>query len=876
MKNRLIKTVIALLFAACAAETAPAPKVWEPKTPSDTTPASKNVCVVEQGIEHQRNGDGHVYGIGSFHRYKVERDSSGLFQFFTAAKDYTEYHDFDVDGDGDPANDTVGCHPFSMDNALTMDAPFYDTTIGDQKFYGGCTVYHANTRRSGFTEDGMNDYEEGSSFQPRRNWTFFNENYDIFSPFRMYMVALWKKGDFMNGGDQYPVSFDEESKLAYLVMRYYMGVEGFRFVVRNGDRFYISEKTFHGSGTPLGDNGGVAHTIYPVKEKWAEYNPQAPYKIDFDPSKAVFKPVPFDNVTAFGWYLYKDQLISGYVGHKWYGFEANAVVHRPARPSENIEMSRVDNFYISKTEVPYELWRKVHRLKRSNTFVLQKNYTFDKYGDLGSMDYSASLGRLQDAFSQDEPVTDITLYDMLAWCNALSEQESKTPCYYIDPEFKEKFREVRRSMLYVEPFQLPKIYVNWAADGYRLPTAGEWAAAGQGPGVRDQKSDKTLPVGSGSPNAQGLYDLLGNVWEAVWTFGSVLDPSSNPDITVVGGDFLQSKNPEAVSASPWGDNPYNGSWNIGFRIVRREAGLSSAPSGAGPSAPVWQLTKNTKTAEDTARQAALPTIKRTPIPGEPFSLGTYEVSFAEWKQVFNWAVAKGFEFDHDGEMGSMAYWGWGADWTPGLHTPDEPVTGITHYDTLVWLNALSTLEGKTPIYYHDKEFTQPYKKSYRYRPLMIWLGEQVDLSSAKVIRYGWNENDPTFSKKDANGYRLPTIKEFNRLVYGGETKPSWKSSREKVAETAWLADTSGFRTHVRGKLNPNKFGLYDMAGNVSEWGDDIDVGKNKGCIAPRLGGGFFDLAVAQGDNNMAPDTTRGLMYSDVGFRVVIKNNTEGK
>jgi formylglycine-generating enzyme required for sulfatase activity len=868
MKPRLIKTAIALLLTACAVQ---ASNVWNPAAPSGTTPVPENVCVVEQGIEHQRDGDGHVHGIGAFHRYRIARDSSGLFQMFTAGKDYTEYHDFDVNGDGDPSNDTVGCHPFSMDKPLSMDAPFYDTTIGDQKFYGGCTIYHANTRKSGFTEDGMNDYEEGMGFQPRRNWTFFNENYDIFSPFRMYMVALWKKSDFMNGGDKYPVSFNEDSKLAYLVMRYYMGIEGFRFVVQNGDRFYISEKTFHGSGPTLGNNGGIAHTIYPAKEQWAEYNPQAPYKIDFDPSKAVFKPVTFDNVTAFGWYLYKDKLISGYVGHKWYGFEANAVVHRPARPSENIAMAKVDNFYISKTEVPYELWRKVHRLKRSNTFVLQKNCTFDKYGDLGSMDYSASLGRLQDAFSQDEPVTDITLYDMLAWCNALSEQESKTPCYYIDPEFKEKFREVRRSMLYIEPYTLPKIYVNWAANGYRLPAAGEWSAAsgGQKPEDRGQKTEKTSAVGGGSPNAQGLYDMLGNVWETVWTFGDVLDPSSDPEITVVGGDFLQSKNPAAVSASPWGDSPYNGSWNIGFRIVRREAGLS-APSGASPSVPVWKLTKNTKTAADTARQTALPAIKLTPIPGEPFSLGTYEVSFAEWKQIFNWATANGFEFDHGGEMGSMAYWGWGEDWDPGLHTPDEPVTGITHYDTLVWLNALSTLEGKTPVYYHDKDFTQPYKKSYRYRPLMTWLGEK------SATRYGWNENDPTFSKKDANGYRLPTVKEFDRTAYGGDAKPAWKGSREKVAENAWLADTSGFKTHERGKLSPNKFGLYDMAGNVSEWSDDIDVGKNRGCIAERMGGGFFDLAVVQGDRPKPPDTTRGLMYPDVGLRVVIKNNAEGK
>jgi formylglycine-generating enzyme required for sulfatase activity len=756
-----------------------------------------------------------------------------------------------------------------MDDTLSMDGPFYDTSIGNQKFYGGCTIYHANTRKSGFTEDGMNDFEEGVGLQPRRNWTFFNENYDLFSPFRMYMVALWKKADFMNGGDRYPVSFDENSRLAYLVMRYYMGIDGFRFVVQNGNTFYISEKTFHGSGIPVGNNGGVAHTIYPAKERWAEYNPQAPYKIDFDPKAAVWKNVDFNDVRAFGWYLYKDELTSAYLGHKWYGFEADAVVRRPAQLSQNMAMAKVDNFYISKTEVPYELWRKVHRLKRSNTYVLQKNYTFDKYGDLGSMDYSASHGQLGDAFSQDEPVTDITLYDMLAWCNALSEQESKTPVYYIDPEFKEKFREVRRSMLYVEPYTLPKIYVNWAADGYRLPTPAEWNAASRGSGVRSQASEKTAPVGSGAPNGSGLYDMNGNVREAVWTFGDVLDPSSDPAITVLGGDFLQAKNPEAVSASPWGDTPYNGSWNIGFRIVRREAGLS-APSGGSPPTPAWQLTKGTKTAEDKARQEILPKISLTAIPEQKISLGTREVSFAEWKQVFNRAVADGFEFDHGGEMGSMAYWGWGDDWEPGTHTPDEPVTGITHYDAMVWLNALSMLEGKTPVYYHDTAFARPYKKSYRFRPLMLWLGENEALRTAKVINYWWSEKDDTFAKMDADGYRLPAKKEFEHAIFGGGSKPQWKADRASVAEKAWLADTSGFRTHPVGKLTPNEFGVYDRAGNVSEWSHDMDVGKNKGCLAERLGGGFFDLAVAQGEGVKAPESTRGLMYPDLGMRVAVK------
>jgi formylglycine-generating enzyme required for sulfatase activity len=369
--------------------------------------------------------------------------------------------------------------------------------------------------------------------------------------------------------------------------------------------------------------------------------------------------------------------------------------------------------------------------------------------------------------------------------------------------------------------------------------------------------------------------MNGNVWEAVWTFGDVLDPASNPDITVVGGDFLQSRNPEEVSASPWGDTPYDGSWNIGFRVVRRDPGLPGPASGTPPT-PKWQISANTKTVDDAGRQSLAEDIPLADIPGEGISLGACEVNFAQWKQVFNWAVANGFEFDHGGEMGSMAYWGWGEDWKPRAHSPSEPVAGISHYDSLVWLNALSTMQGKTPVYYHDKALTKPYKTAYRFRPLMLWLGENTELRMAGVINHWWQEKDLTFDKKDADGYRLPTTEEFEHAQFGGADAPDWNGDHASVAANAWLLESSGLRTHPVGKLAPNAFGLYDMAGNVSEWSHDTNVGKNKGCVAERVGGGFFDPAVVQGASSVPTETTRGLMYPDVGFRIAVQTTVEEK
>ncbi len=882
---RIALLPLAAALLAAVGGSAASPRAWQPAP--GTGEEAVRVRIVEQGIEHQRDGDGHVYAITSLHRYRIAKDGQGIYQIFSAGKDFRLFHDADVDGDGDPADDTVGAHPFRFgpeETPMTPDAPFYDTTVGTQRFYGGATIYHANIADTGFSEDGMNDFEEGICNQPRRNWTLFRETYDIFSPFRMYYLAVWPKWDFMNGGAEHRVSFDAESELAFLIMRYHMGMEGWRWVVRNGQDFYISERVFQGAGETRGGKGGKAHVIRPAAEKWAVYRPTAPYRIDFDPKTAQFAERTFDDVTGVGWYMFKDSLISGYVGCKWYAMEADAVVHRPVRPSENLAMREVradgvPPFWMSACEIPYELWRRIHRLKRSNTFVRTKNYTFDRHGDLGSMDLSATLGR-EEAHSQDEPVTDLTLWDMLAWCNALSEAESKRPCYYVDPELKEPFRAVRRSMLYVEPYVLPAIHVDWAADGYRLPTPAEWTAAvGATPPPVPAGSEKTGPVGAGAANVNGLHDLLGNVWEPVWTWGNVLASEPQPELTLVGDDFTGAT-PGSISASPWGDTPWDGNWNIGFRPVRRAAGLGAPPERPLPatSGPVWTVKADPRTAADPARQAARPAIALGQVPGQSWAIGRNEVTFAEWRQVADWAEAHGYAFDRGGEMGSMAYWGWGKDWQPGAHAIREPVTGITHYDALCWLNALSEWEGRTPAYYHDEACTRPYRTSYRFRSLMTLLGEQDELSTAKAIRYGWIEQDPTFVRAGADGYRLPTAAEHALAARAGVAgRYPWGDDLAVGLPSAWTLENSGLRTHPVGSAKANPADLYDLIGNVSEWGHDIQVGKGKGACALRMGLSFLDLIVAVDGRGVKPaETTRGLAYPDVGLRVLTAAPSQGQ
>ena len=852
---------------------------------TDNPVSPAHVRIVKQGLDNSRNGDGNAHGIACFHRYKIEPGANGLLRTRLSRQDIKQFHDFDVDGDGKTENDVVACHPFDLseENPMTPAAPFYDTSVGTQRFYGGATIYHANKKESGFSEDGINGGEEGPNNQPRRNWTFFHESYEIDSPYRMYFLALWQKFDFLNGGKDCRVSFDSHSELRHLVMRYYMGIDGFRWVVRNGDLFYISEEVYEWADQVPGQTGGKIHSIHPANARWSEFKPQAPYKIDFNAKAAKFEKRTFDNVTAVGWLMFKDTLVSGYVGLKWYAFEADALVHRPSRPSETVVMAairpsnpEIPPFYMSTCEVPYELWRKVHRLARSNTFAGPRGFGFDGLGAMGSMGWPDDKGGYP-SHSQQEPVTDISYLDAILWCNALSVQETKTPCYYIDSEFKEPFREIERNRFFWSA-ERSVIYVNWSADGYRLPTSAEWVVAlgAQKQEGSRKKSETTRPVGSGVPNEAGLHDMLGNVWEYVWTMDNLLDPANFDRLTVLGGDFRGGANPEKSSASAYGDEPFKGSPCIGFRPVRREAGLKK-PLMQLPEkdfcAPFWTITKDTKTAIDTNRQIK-PIVEVVPMPIGNFSLGKCELTYAQWKPVYDWAVAHGYFFDFGGDMGSMAYWGFGKDWKPAGHGSDEPVTDISQFDAVVWCNALSELEGLEPVYYGDEGMTKPFKQSYVFRPPQLLLGEIAALQNSMGKKGSAHAGTwpAVYAKKTSNGYRMPTEAEFTALMrHDGKKVFPWGNEEKSILDLGWIADNSGLTTHPVGRKKPTSLGLYDFFGNVSELSGDAVFNEGNG-YADRMGGSFMDPSQNM-LQSMIPEQSLGLPYPDVGFRV-LKQNTK--
>jgi len=171
------------------------------------------------------------------------------------------------------------------------------------------------------------------------------------------------------------------------------------------------------------------------------------------------------------------------------------------------------------------------------------------------------------------PVERVNWYDAVEFCIKLSELAGLQPAYRISGG---------------------DVVWNTKSCGYRLPTEAEWEYACRagtttayhtGSGESDlalagwysgNAGSEAHPVGNKTPNAWGLYDMHGNVWEWCWDWygkygkGPHRDPqgaADGSDRVIRGGSWDDDAGYCRAAFRDWSD-PSGAFLDLGFRVVR--------------------------------------------------------------------------------------------------------------------------------------------------------------------------------------------------------------------------------------------------------------------------------------------------------------------
>ena len=180
-----------------------------------------------------------------------------------------------------------------------------------------------------------------------------------------------------------------------------------------------------------------------------------------------------------------------------------------------------------------------------------------------------------------------------------------------------------------------------------------------------------------------------------------------------------------------------------------------------------------------------------------------------------------------------------------------PVEKVSWIDAVVFCNKLSEKEGLKPCYSY-KGTSNVEKWKFLKEELLWWSDEEWEKWKKKLA-----------CNFNGDGYRLPTVEEWQYAERGGENYKY--SGSDNLDEVGWYDKNSGKKTHPVAQKKPNGYGLYDMSGNVREWCWDSDPNYSE-CRCT-CGGGWNYYARYCGVGNKDWRSAYGT-DCDLGFRIV--------
>lgn len=174
--------------------------------------------------------------------------------------------------------------------------------------------------------------------------------------------------------------------------------------------------------------------------------------------------------------------------------------------------------------------------------------------------YAQVTGARPSASSGDRlPVESVSWWDAVRFCNRLSERDGLAPVYRF-------------------PGGGEGVESDPAADGYRLPSEAEWEhacrAGTTGPRYgpldeiawhRANSGERLHEAGGKRPNAWGLYDMLGNVWDWCW---DLYDPGVYGSYRVLRGGGWFDEHWSCRASARRRSHPDYRVDDVGFRLAR--------------------------------------------------------------------------------------------------------------------------------------------------------------------------------------------------------------------------------------------------------------------------------------------------------------------
>ena len=239
------------------------------------------------------------------------------------------------------------------------------------------------------------------------------------------------------------------------------------------------------------------------------------------------------------------------------------------RPGESIDLVDVPagSFRMGNQTTGDQNERPVHAVTLSGFRMSRTEITRLQYQSAGfSLPGKATV-------ADDHPVTNVSWYDAIRFCNALSAKEGLSPVYAIKGK---------------------TVSADFSQPGYRLPTEAEWEYAARAAGREqfnysgsdkasdvswyDENSGRTIQaVARKAPNGLGLFDLSGNVWEWCQDYLLAYSSKTQTDPTgpvsgkfriIRGGSFMFNDSSSRCGFRRAND-PAGVAADIGFRVVRR-------------------------------------------------------------------------------------------------------------------------------------------------------------------------------------------------------------------------------------------------------------------------------------------------------------------